>query len=133
MARIGDFKHVVKVAAYMRQGGYCAMCGAPLIPPNAAKSSGKDIAAPGRNPFDGEAHHLRPLLHGGQPTQGNCVYLCYGCHKLVGHGTAPFGIDTQGGTSRAWVKLSEDDFPFWHGKRRAKQGPQATAARRPEG
>jgi len=32
---------------------------------------------------------------------------------LLGHGMAPFGIDKQGGSSRTWVQLSPDDFPFW--------------------
>jgi hypothetical protein len=26
---------------------------------------------------------------------------------------APFGIEKQGGSSRTWVQLSPDDFPFW--------------------
>jgi len=49
----------------------------------------------------------------------NCVYLCYGCHKLA-HGMAPFGIDEQGGSSKTWVKLRPSDFPYWYGKNSKK-------------
>jgi hypothetical protein len=26
---------------------------------------------------------------------------------------APYGIDKQGGSSRTWVQLSPEDFPYW--------------------
>jgi predicted restriction endonuclease len=111
MAREGDFPSQVKIEAYHRQGGVCAMCGVPLFPPRSTMPSP-------RGAYSGEAHHLRPLHHGGKPTLDNCVYLCYGDHKLVGHGMAPFGIDKQGGSSQTWVKLSKGDFLYWvKGKR----------------
>ena len=110
MSRIGDFPYNVKLAAYHRQGGVCAFCGATLMLPS-------PMSPPPKGAYAGEAHHLRPLLHGGQPTLDNCVYLCYGDHKLMGHGMAPFGIDKQGGNSRTWVQLSKEDFQFWEKKR----------------
>ncbi len=106
MSRIGDFPYPVKKAAYERQGGVCAFCGAKLMPPWPSSE-------PPKHAHSGEAHHLRPLHHGGTPTADNCVYLCYGDHKLMGHGMAPFDIDKQGGDSRTWVRLSTADFPFW--------------------
>jgi len=108
MARPGDFPFSVKMEAYNRQGGKCAFCGIQLMPPRFG-------TAPPKGQFFGEAHHLQPLAHGGQPTVDNCVYLCYGDHKLLGHGMAPFGIDKQGGSSQTWVQLKggKRDFPFW--------------------
>ena len=111
MARPGDFDHLTKVRAYYRQEGVCAMCGNWITPPQPNPSTY-------RGAFQGEAHHLRPLHHGGHATLDNCVYLCYACHKLVGHGMAPYGIDKQGGSSQTWVKLTQSDFAFWNGKKR---------------
>lgn len=108
MNRTGDFPYPVKKAAYERQGGVCAFCGVKVTPPSSS-------SAPPRNAYSGEAHHLRPLDHGGTPTLDNCVYLCYGHHKLF-HGMAPFGIDKQGGSSRTWVHVTRTDFPFWKKK-----------------
>jgi predicted restriction endonuclease len=110
MARIGDFPFHVKTEAYERQGGMCAFCGVRLAPP----SSGERLP---RGVYAGEAHHLRPLLHGGSPDADNCVYLCYAHHKLIGHGMAPYGIDNQGGSSRTWIHVSRKDLPYWEAKR----------------
>jgi len=101
MSRLGDFSPQIKKAAIERQGGICGFCGIALATP---WTEGE---------YRGYAHHLRPLLHGGKASLENCIYLCEGHHMLLGHGMAPFGIDKQGGSSRTWVQLSQDDFPFW--------------------
>ena len=111
MSRPGDFPPGIRLAAYDRQGGVCAFCGVELMPPGQGATATK-----GRH--FGEAHHLRPLLHGGKAVEDNCVYLCYAHHKLMGHGMAPLGIDKQGGSSRDWVDLAPRDFPFWKNKKR---------------
>jgi hypothetical protein len=99
--RRGDFPSATKRSAIRRQGGLCAWCGVRLQTP---WSTGE---------FPGCAHHLRPLKHGGGPELDNCVYLCWGDHLLMGHGMAPFGIDSQGGGSNAWVQIAPSDFEFW--------------------
>ena len=101
--REGDFPFHIKKAAFERQGGVCAFCGVPLYVASLSTVSAK-------NAYAGEAHHLRPLLHGGTPTFDNCVYLCYAHHKLLGHGMAAFGIDKQGGDSRTWVDFTSAIF-----------------------
>ena len=101
MSRVGDFTKATKCAAIARQGGVCAWCGVQLQTP---WSNGEYI---------GYAHHLRPLRHGGDASVENCVYLCWGDHMLMGHGMAPFGIDSQGGSSDSWVQLDIDDFAYW--------------------
>jgi predicted restriction endonuclease len=103
MSRKGDFSKKTKRATIQRQCGVCAFCGVALKTP---WSNGD---------FQGYAHHLRPLLHGGSDGINNCVYLCWGHHQLIGHGMAPFGIDNQGGSSSSWVQLSKDDFEYWDG------------------
>ena len=105
MARKGDFSNKIKRATIQRQDGLCAFCGVTLITP---WTDGE---------FEGNAHHLQPLLHGGSDTIENCVYLCWGHHQLLGHGMAPFGIDKQGGSSSAWGQLHKDDFEYWDGKK----------------
>jgi predicted restriction endonuclease len=104
MARKGDFSSKTKQAAIKRQGGVCAFCGVAL------KTPWSDGA------YQGDAHHLKPLIHGGSDSLDNCVYLCWGHHQLIGHGMAPFGIDKQGGTTDTWVQLSRDDFDYWYVK-----------------
>jgi len=104
-----EFPYSVKVAAYNRQGGVCAFCGVKLMPP-------WPTSPPPKGGYFGEAHHLRPDLHDGTPCEDNCVYLCYGDHKLMGHGMAPYGIAKQDGSPRTWVQLSKRDFPFWNKK-----------------
>ena len=99
-----DFSRETKRAAIERQRGVCAFCGVRLHTP---WSYGD---------FPGEAHHLQPILHGGNDKVDNCVYLCWGHHQLLGHGNAPFGIDKQGGSSRHWVQLSRFTFPYWSGR-----------------
>jgi len=79
----------------------CAFCGVPLRTP---WSSGD---------YEAHAHHLQPLLHGGEASVDNCVYLCRAHHLFLGHGMAPLGIDPQGGSSDTWVQLEPEDFPFW--------------------
>ena len=111
--RPGDFPYSIKFLAYERQGGRCAFCGVKLMPPQAGGSLG-------RGKYFGEAHHLKPLKHGGRSDIDNCVYLCYADHKLHGHGMAPFGIDKQGGSSSTWVKLKADDFAYWNYASRTK-------------
>jgi predicted restriction endonuclease len=101
MGRKGDFSNKTKRAAIERQGGVCAFCGVTL---KTRWSEGE---------YQGYAHHLKPLAHGGSDKLENCVYLCWGHHQLIGHGMAPFGIDKQGGTSDTWVHLNTDDFEFW--------------------
>jgi len=102
MARNGDFSARTKRAAIERQGGVCAFCGVPLKTPWT------------EGDYTGHAHHLRPLLHGGDRSLDNCVYLCRDHHLFLGHGMAPSGIDPQGGGSDAWVQLESQDFPYWH-------------------
>lgn len=104
MGRRGDFSRSTLHAALERQGGRCAFCGVPLQTPWS------------QGDYPGNAHHLKPLKHGGTDVLDNCVYLCWGHHQLIGHGMAPFGIDPQGGGSDAWVKLGREDFPFWRVK-----------------
>ena len=102
MAREGDFTNKTKKDAVKRQGGLCAFCGVFLQTP---WSLGE---------FVGNAHHLKPLKHGGDDSLENCVYLCLGDHQLLGHGMAPYGIDNQGGSTSTWVQLEQDDFQFWN-------------------
>lgn len=104
MFRPDDFTDSAKKGAIERQGGRCAFCGMQINTPWTG------------GPVQGEAHHLRPILHGGTNDVDNCVYLCWGDHKLMGHGMAPFGVDKQGGTSRSRVVLSPHDFMFWQAK-----------------
>ena len=59
MTRPGDFPFLIKMQAYNRQGGRCASCGVKLI-----GAPIWDDTPQGQ--FFGEAHHLRPLAHGGQ-------------------------------------------------------------------
>lgn len=99
--RSEDFNKDTKKLAILRQRGICAFCGVSLKTP---WTDGE---------YQGEAHHLKPIHHGGTGSLDNCVYLCYGHHKLLGHAMAPFGIDKQGGDSRAWVQMDKEDFPFW--------------------
>ena len=101
--RINEFDDLTKRAAIARQHGRCAFCGIHIRTPWTV----------GAGP--GEAHHLKPILHGGTSSVDNCVYLCWGEHKLLGHGMAPFGIDKQGGSSRAMVTLFQRDFQYWNG------------------
>ncbi len=101
--RINEFNDLTKRAAISRQQGRCAFCGI-------------HIRTPWTNgPVPGEAHHLKPILHGVTSPLENCVYLCSAEHKLLGHGMAPFGIGKQGGSSRTMVTLSPGDFPHWNG------------------
>lgn len=99
-----EFPESVKRAAIQRQKGRCGWCGVAIRTPWSEKAD-----------FEGNAHHLVPDLHGGQPDLENCVYLCWGDHQLMGHGTAPFGIDKQGGSSRTHVFLIQRHFQFWNG------------------
>lgn len=112
MSRIGDFPFHVKHKAFERQGGLCAFCGIKLIPP-------RGMPPPEKGPYleKAAAHHLKPIIHGGSSLPNNCVYLCDAHHKFIGHGMAPLGIDKQGGSSRTWVKLVKEDFPYWNGKK----------------
>ena len=104
MTRKNDFSRKTKRDAITRQSGACAFCGVKLGTP---WTEGK---------YQGYAHHLHPIRHGGGPELENCVYLCWGHHLLLGHGMAPFGIDKQGGSSNTQVFLEIDDFPFWNGE-----------------
>jgi len=101
MPRPGDFTRATKRAAILRQNGLCAFCGVTLKTPWT------------EGDYQGFAHHLRPLRHGGNSSLENCVYLCWGDHLLMGHGMAPFGIDDQSGSSNCWVQLAPDDFGYW--------------------
>jgi len=103
MARKGDFSKETKRQAIKRQEGKCAFCGVTLATPWT------------EGDYRGYAHHLRPLRHGGDAGLENCVYLCSGHHCYIGHGMAPFGIDSQGGGSDAWVMLEPGDFEYWDG------------------
>jgi predicted restriction endonuclease len=103
MARVNDFDDSTQKAAALRQKGRCAFCGTVIKTP---WTPGLHI---------GHAHHLKPILHGGTATLDNCVYLCEGDHKLMGHGMAPSGIDKQGGSSRTMVAFSKSDFKYWNG------------------
>ena len=98
-----EFDNRTKYKTIKRQNSRCAFCGIPLRTPWS------------RGLVEGEAHHLVPDLHGGGTSSANCVYLCWGDHKLMGHGMSPFGIDRQGGSSRHRVYLYRTDFPYWHG------------------
>jgi predicted restriction endonuclease len=104
--RINEFDQETKKAAFERQGEVCAFCGISIGTP----------WQPG--PVTGQAHHLRPILHGGDASLNNCVYLCHYDHKVIGHGMAPKGIDSQGGSSRHRVFLYPDDFPYWQNPRK---------------
>ena len=95
------FSRPVKKRAIERQKGKCGFCGVSLKTP---WTEGE---------YDGYAHHLRPMKHGGSGDLDNCVYLCWGHHLLLGHGMAPFGVDEQGGGSKTWVRLDKEDFDFW--------------------
>ena len=99
--RSKEFSYDIKWKAIKRQNGVCAFCGVLL------KTPWTD------GDYPGEAHHLKPIHHGGTDSLENCVYLCYGHHKLLGHGMAPFGIDKQGGDSKTWVQLDKEVFPYW--------------------
>lgn len=101
--RLNEFDDSTMKAAIERQHGRCAFCGIFIKTPWTVG------VAPG------ETHHLKPILHGGASSMHNCVYLCLGEHKLMGHGMAPFGIDKQGGSSRTMVVLSPRDFRYWNG------------------
>ena len=109
MVRKGDFTNKTKKAAIQRQGGLCAFCGVQVQTPWS------------RGEYSGNAHHLKPLHHGGDDTLKNCVYLCWGDHQLLGHGMAPFGIDEQGGNSSSWVQLEQEDFKFWNGPHESRK------------
>jgi len=98
-----EFPTDVKKAAIERQNGRCAFCGIKLKTPWT------------KGPVDGNAHHLIPDSHGGSVDLSNCVYLCWGEHQLLGHGSAPFGIDKQGGSSKMAVLLKQRDFRYWNG------------------
>jgi len=102
MSREGDFSKKTKKAAVVRQGGVCAFCGIKIKTP---WTEGE---------YQGNAHHLRPLTHGGLDNIDNCVYLCWDHHQLIGHGMAPYGIDKQGGGSNTWVQMEPEDFEFWN-------------------
>lgn len=102
-ARMNEFDEWTKWAAIERQRGRCAFCGIMMKTPWTVGS------------VVGEAHHLKPILHGGTSSVENCVYLCWGEHKLIGHGMAPFGIDKQGGSSSTMVTLFPRDFRYWNG------------------
>ncbi len=104
MPRPGDFSRATKRSAITRQTGLCAFCGVTLKTPWTAGE------------YQGFAHHLQPLRHGGDGTLENCVYLCWGDHLLLGHGMAPFGVDEQGGSSDSWVQMSTEDFAYWNGE-----------------
>ena len=103
MSRPNEFTDLTKRAAVARQRGRCAFCGALITTPWT------------RGLVPGDAHHLKPVIHGGNADVENCVYLCYGDHKLMGHGMASYGIDRQGGSSRTMVMLSKRDFRYWNG------------------
>lgn len=103
MNRSGEFPEVTKRRAIERQDGLCAFCGIPVETP---WSEGE---------VRGEAHHLRPVSHGGTSQLENCVYLCWPHHLYLGHGMAPLGIDSQGGSSKAWVQLAAREFAYWSG------------------
>ena len=105
-----DFPQSVKEAAFARQAGLCGACGVKIFPPRPGAPR-----SPGMYP--GEAHHLKPVKHGGDGSIDNCIYLCYAHHKLLGHGMAPFGIDKQGGSSRHRVLLTKGAFPYWEKER----------------
>lgn len=102
MSREGDFSSKTKHQAIKRQNGVCAFCGVSLKTPWT------------EGDFQGNAHHLQPLLHGGDARLDNCVYLCWGHHLFLGHGMSPYGIDEQGGSSDTWVLLDRDEFEFWY-------------------
>lgn len=102
--RQNEFSNRTKKATIERQGGVCAFCGVLIKTPYS------------QGHYPGEAHHLRPILHEGDDTVDNCVYLCWGDHRHLGHGMAPFGIDKQGGSSSTWVKLPKSAFGFWEKK-----------------
>jgi predicted restriction endonuclease len=106
MSRHNDFTIPIKKSAIRRQKGKCAFCGVTLKTP---WTKGK---------YEGCAHHLKPLRHGGKSTLSNCVYLCWGHHQYLGHGMAPFGIDKQGGSSSTWVQLGKEEFEYWDGQTR---------------
>jgi HNH endonuclease len=109
-----NFTDSIKKAIIERQGGLCAMCGAPIA----------TLTTTGL--FQGEAHHIIPDSHGGLPSFENCVYLCRGDHMLIGHGCATFGIDKQGGSTKHMVSILESRngkkqrpetvFPYWNGE-----------------
>jgi len=81
--RENDFSAKTKKGAIARQNGVCAFCGVSLKTPF---SDGE---------YQGYAHHLQPIYHGGTDSIDNCVCLCWAHHQLIGHGMAPFGIENQ--------------------------------------
>ncbi len=106
MSRIGDFLIKSKRSAINRQNGVCAFCGVSLNTPFT------------KGNYQGYAHHLQPIRHGGKDNINNCVYLCWGHHQLLGHGMSPYGIDNQGGSSNTWVRLNSIDFMYWHNNKK---------------
>lgn len=65
----GKKQRELHAEVYAREGGCCAICGAPV--PEGAK-----------------AHHEPPKSHGGQDIKENLVLLCQECH-MQRHFSAP--------------------------------------------
>ncbi len=61
---------------WKRQEGRCAACDKKLVRKNRGKQ--------GRGGW--EAHHQRPVSHGGSDSLSNCAILCLGHHLKAGHG-----------------------------------------------
>lgn len=57
--------------AWKRSKGKCENCGKKL----SSGSRGKET------PMGWEAHHITPVLKGGEDTLSNCKILCQECHK----------------------------------------------------
>lgn len=64
-----QFSDNVFVAAWQRQDGRCAVCGAPL---------GRDDAY--------DAHHQVPVAAGGANSLENCLLVCEDCHRDLHRG-----------------------------------------------
>lgn len=104
-----EFSDRTKEAAIKRQDGVCAFCGVPI---RTKWSWG---------PYEGQAHHFRPILHDGDDTLENCVYLCRDHHWYLGHGVLPQGLDKQGGSFRTRIMIPKAQFAYINGRGTAKQ------------
>lgn len=73
MSNQRSFSTSIKNAAFCRQNGQCALCGADLWQLLITENE------------MWEAHHIRRWSDGGASSLGNCAILCHDCHRTEAH------------------------------------------------
>jgi hypothetical protein len=61
-----DFSHTVKRKVQERTGNRCERCGIDFD-----------------EDFQGEFHHILPVVYGGNQSEKNCSLLCHHCHLVA--------------------------------------------------